>query len=750
MDAPPKSAFSRFAAVIVEKAVGKTLDYGIPEPYLCLLKRGSLVKVLLRGKEEKGIVYEIKASSDCVKVLPISAVCNDESAIPEDLFDLALWMARYYFAPLHQLLKMLLPTAVRAEKKHKEQFFVHPLKSSGELREIAASLRDKSPSQALVLDQLLIKPKGLFLTELLEKTLGSKSPVETLCKKGLLSFKRLRVDRSPLIGEEYFKTKAKELTEQQKAALNKIISSLEKRTFATHLLFGVTGSGKTEVYLQAIDYALKKGLATIMLLPEIALTTQMIERFRSRFEDNIAVLHYRLSQGERFDEWHRIRRGEAKIVIGARSALFSPVPKLGLVIVDEEHESAYKQSDEAPRYHARDVAVMRGKMSQSTVILGSATPSIESFFNAVQGKYVLSPLRSRIQKAQMPHITIVDMRKEFEKAQGFTPFSSALIEGIKKRVSVGEQILIFLNRRGYHTTISCKACGHIFKCPHCDLSLTLHRTENKLCCHLCEYTLSSPPQRCPQGCGQEMLKYSGMGTEQVERALHAILPDVRTLRMDSDTTRHKGSHERALRSFSTGKSDVLIGTQMIAKGLHFPSVTLVAIIDSDGALNIPDFRASEQVFSLITQVSGRAGRGELAGEVLIQTKMPENNTLCLAAEQDYEAFFAQELLSRKTFGFPPYTRIIKFTFTGHDASLTSEAGEKFRSTLSTLLNNRFFLHPLVPSGHPKIKDLYRFQFLLRGNNLTLAHDAINKLLGKAPLPRKVFLAIDVDPLSTFF
>ncbi|NGX27725.1 MAG: hypothetical protein K940chlam6_01663, partial [Chlamydiae bacterium] len=421
------------------------------------------------------------------------------------------------------------------------------------------------------------------------------------------------------------------------------------------------------VYLQAIAHILKQGMGILYLVPEIALTAQTIERFKGRFGgEQIAVLHYRLSDGERFDAWHKIRKGEAKIVIGARSAIFSPVCNLGLIIVDEEHESSFKQSEEAPKYHARDVAVMRAKFSSCPVVLGTATPSIESYTNALQGKYQLHRLSMRADNASLPKVTIIDMKQEFERAKGFTLFSEKLLKGIKERYAKGEQILLFLNRRGYHTTAICSACSHIEKCPHCDLPLTYHRREATLSCHLCDFRKPTP-KSCPSCHADGPLKFKGAGTEMVERSLHALFPDIRTLRLDADTTRHKGSHEQIFKQFRSGKADVLIGTQMIAKGLHFPMVTLVGVLGLDGSLNIPDFRASENVFQLLTQVSGRSGRGELMGEVLIQTHLTKHNTILHAASGDFESFYAEEIETREMFGFPPFTHLVKFSFSGEEA-----------------------------------------------------------------------------------
>jgi primosomal protein N' (replication factor Y) len=412
-----------------------------------------------------------------------------------------------------------------------------------------------------------------------------------------------------------------------------------------------------------------------------------------------------------------------------------------LIIVDEEHEPSYKQSEEAPCYHARDVTVVRGKLSHATVILGSATPSLESYTNALNGKYTLSRLTERPGNAFLPKVTIVDMR-----GKKFNLFSDSLLQEIEKRLKVGEQSLLFLNRRGFHTAQSCQQCGHTVQCPHCSLSLTFHKGENTLACHLCNYELTPPPRSCPECHNPESLKYKGAGTEQVERALHAIFPEIRTLRLDGDTTRHKGSHEKFFKQFRSGKADVLIGTQMVAKGLHFPSVTLVGVLNADASLQIPDFRASEHVFQLLTQVAGRSGRGALPGEVLIQTYLPDNSTIRHAAAQDYETFYREEVEARKLFQYPPFSHLIKFCFSGLSLSETQAHAEQVRSFLIRHLPAAFELLPVTPCGYAKVKDHFRFQFLVKGDHPHI----VTALLPQIPKHSKVRMTLDVDPLSTFF
>lgn len=739
----------RYASVILDASIDKALDYAISDPLIGIVCKGMRVEVPLRGRIVRGYVLELKEKPDFTPVKSIIATVSSTELITEDLFDLALWMARYYCSPLRQVFKCMIPASLRGDVKEKEQLFVMRNKTREELLEHCKAIRNKNSAQASVLDVMLQVTKGILLSQLLEKTQGSKSPVDTLVKKGFLKVESMQIDRSPLVGEEYFPTKAKTLTDEQQLAFDKIADSIKSERFETHLVHGVTGSGKTEVYLQAIDKALAKGKSCIMLVPEIALTGQTIERFRSRFEGNIAILHCRLSQGERFDEWQKMRHGKAKIAIGARSCVFSPMPNLGLIIVDEEHESSYKKSEETPCYNARDVAVMRGKMTKSCVILGSATPSLESYYNAKNNKYTLSSLENRA-SSTMPSVKVIDMKKEYEKAQGFTNFSSELIDAIKKRQENGEQTIVFLNRRGYHTSMLCKTCGQTIQCVQCAVSLTFHKGENVLACHLCGHTLCPPPRLCPTCKSENPLKYKGVGTELIEKSLQALIPDVRTLRIDGDTTKHKGSHQKLLKDFGTGKADILIGTQMIAKGLHFPLVTLVAVLNSDSALNFPDFRASETTFQLITQVAGRSGRGSLPGEVIIQTCMPENATLQCAAKHDFHSFYAEEIATREIFNYPPFMQMAKLVFAGPDEKQTLASAEMVRSHLIKQLLPTFQAMPPVPAGYAKVKNLYRFQFLVRAPSILPVSRAVENIQNTVPLNRNVHMTVDINPSSTFF
>ncbi len=735
------------AEVILDDALDKTLDYRIPERLLGQALTGTRVKIPVRGGLRQGTIVSLKETSPFTKLQTITELLTTQARITDELFQLAKWISSYYCTPLRKVLQTILPSSVRGKAKVKEQLFIKPNVSQTALSELCSELRSSKPTQALVLDTLLHAPKGILLSKLLETANVTLSPIQTLIKKKILLSQKVQVDRSLFTDEEYFPTKPKRLNEEQKSTLEAILESLNANRFEVRLIHGVTGSGKTEVYLQAIDHALKLKKGVLFLVPEIALTGQMIERLKGRFQEKIAILHHRLSQGERYDAWHHIQSGKACIAIGARSVIFSPIQNLGLIIVDEEHESSYKQSDEAPAYHARDVAVMRGKFKNATVLLGSATPSVESYYNAQKGKYRLSILKNRADKAELPHVTIVDMKVENAKNKGFTLFSDPLLKAIQKRIEIGEQVILFLNRRGYHTAQMCSSCGHALQCPHCDTNLTFHLGDNVLACHLCDYRLNPPPRECPSCKVEGSLKFKGAGTEMVERALHAILPDIRTLRLDADTTRHKGSHELLFKSFRAGKADVLIGTQMIAKGLHFPQVTLVGVLNADGSLQIPDFRASETVFQLLTQVAGRSGRGTLSGEVIIQTHLPDHNVIELAKEQNYEEFYAQEIAIRELFRYPPFTHLVKLTFRGKNANVVQAQAASLRNRLIQQLPPEFEILPVAPCGHAKIKDDFRFQFIIKAEKMGQLLSLLQKEERRAEDLR---LSVDIDPLSTFF
>lgn len=739
------SKVATFVSVILDSRIDFCLDYLVPEEMIAEVAVGKRVEVTLRGKVEKATILELKNTSPYKKIFPVKRVLNENSFLKEDQLKLLKWIEEYYCVGISKALKLFIPSTVRNKEKGKEQFFIKPLKSLEDLKDTAIAIRQKFPAQAKVIDALMMHPEGLLLSELLQMAGATNSPIDTLVKKKLLSKKKISLDRSESLDFEFFPSKPKKLNNEQSKALESIHSSIESRQSKTHLLHGVTGSGKTEVYLQAMSLARELGLSVILMVPEVSLTTQTVERIKSRFSEKIAILHHRLSHGERYDMWHQIRDGKISIVVGARSAIFAPLDNLGLIIVDEEHDSSYKQTDEAPCYNARDLAIYRAHLTKSVTILGSATPSIESYTNASNGKYILNTLNQKAASSFDLDFQIIDMVAEKERSPKGVLFSQKLLSGIEKRIKKGEQALLFLNRRGYHSVLLCSSCEKSFECPSCDVCLTYHKKENFLSCHYCGYSQSPPPRYCPS-CKKETIEFKGVGTEKVEATLKAIFKGIRTLRMDADTTRHKGSHEKIYREFRQGKADVLIGTQMIAKGFDFPQVTLVGILSADGALHIADFRSEEHLFQLLMQVSGRSGRGALPGEVFLQTYLKDHPLYSLVKAQDYLGFYQREINNRKLFLYPPYTRLIKVIFKGSCQKNILNFANAIHQQLIHHLPSNVLILPVLSAYNLRIKDQYRYYFLIKTPSILQVTKAVKSLLKTVPKSKDSRLLIDVDPL----
>jgi primosomal protein N' (replication factor Y) (superfamily II helicase) len=734
--------FQTFVEVLLDQNLSKRLDYAVPEEWASQIEVGMRVEVPLKKAAKKATVVRVKQESSVPNVRRVIRLLSSESELSSAQWKLAHWMSRYYAAPLQRVLKCFIPPNVRKRVAPKTQTLVSLHVNREEALKMCGDLRRENPQEAALLEALLER-KSCFAADLSKELGVPMSIIARLVKKKVLSSKKESRD-DLLLEEEFFKTKPKTLNDEQKSCFDAICQSLSENRFAAHLIHGVTGSGKTEIYLQAITRALEQNKSAILLVPEISLTSQTIAHFRARFSEKIAILHHKRSLGERSLAWEKLKSGEIRIVVGARSAIFAPVRDLGLIIVDEEHDGSYKQGEEAPFYHARNVAVMRASLENAVVLLGSATPSVESRYNADIGKYRLHRIAARASNAPLPKVTIVDMKKVLDKSGGFTHFSEELLQGIKERCEAGEQSLLFLNRRGYHRLQICSSCRATVKCPHCDLGLTFHRGENLLRCHLCDYRRAAP-RECPACNASGALEFKGFGTEHVERVLHALFPDIRTLRMDRDTTQRKESHEEIFKQFRAHKADVLIGTQMIAKGFHFPSVTLVGVLNADAPLSIPDFRSAESVFQLLIQVAGRSGRLYLPGEVILQTFLPDHPVLKLAAAQDYETFYKAELEERRLFGFPPFTHLVKCLFSSPDMRLAEAAANEAHVALAKMLPPFAQAFPPSPSGHPKIKDQYRFQFLIKSVKI----DPLIPLLQSMP-QTSAQVKIDIDPLSTFF
>ena len=534
------------------------------------------------------------------------------------------------------------------------------------------------------------------------------------------------------------------LTSDQQRAFEAISEKIHAHEQCTYLLHGVTGSGKTEVYLQTIEEVLNLNRQAMMLVPEIALTPQMVLRFKRRFGDEVAVLHSGLSKGERYDEWQKIRDGKARVSVGARSSVFAPFKNLGMIIIDEEHESSYKQED-YPRYHARDIAQWRSEYHQCPLILGSATPSLESFARAEKGVYELLSLPNRVNQQALPEVEIVDMREELNSGNR-SMFSNQLRDAIQQRLDNQEQIVLFLNRRGYASFMLCRDCGHVPQCPNCDISLTYHKSTDQLKCHYCGHQ-EVPPNQCPN-CESEHIRQMGTGTQRVEELLQEAFQEARIIRMDVDTTSRKGAHEKLLNDFGSGKGDILLGTQMIAKGLDFPNITLVGVLNADTMLNLPDFRASERTYQLLTQVAGRAGRHEKEGQVLIQTYNPDHYAIKDVQENDYTAFFQKEMNYRKIGKYPPYFFLINFTIAHKEMKKVMEASKHIHKILLQHLTDKALVLGPSPAALSRINNEYRFQILVKYKREPALHEALKYLddyYHDQYLKEKLSLKIDIAP-----
>ncbi|WP_054949942.1 primosomal protein N' [Numidum massiliense] len=598
-----------------------------------------------------------------------------------------------------------------------------------------AQLSSRAHKQREVLDFFIAQPDPLPLPKLLAQLNASRSTVTRLVELGALETEVRESYRNPY-DRDIRADEPLPLTEAQQAALAPIDSQLKKKEPATFLLHGVTGSGKTEVYLQGIATALSLGREAIVLVPEISLTPQMVERFKSRFGERVAIMHSRLSAGERYDEWRKVLHGDVQVVIGARSAIFAPFRQLGLIIVDEEHESSYKQEDN-PRYHVRDVAWQRARYHGATVVLGSATPALETFYRAKTGDMHYLALEERVHGRPLPQVSVVDLRAELD-AGNRSMFSRELSAAIEARIARGEQTVLFLNRRGFSTFVLCRQCGESVECPHCDISLTYHQTNRMLRCHYCGYA-EPVPTECPH-CGSAHIRYFGTGTQKVEQELAKQFPGIRVIRMDVDTTTGKGAHEKLLGAFRSGRADVLLGTQMIAKGLDFPNVTLVGVIAADTTLGLPDFRASERTFQLLMQVGGRAGRHEVPGQVIIQTYNPEHYSIQMAATYEVLNFYRKETLMRKKTAYPPFCALIAVHFSCADQALTMKASHHMTAMLKLRLPADVTVLGPVRAPIFRVKDRYRMQTMIKYKNDTGVASALTKALAST---RETFKASDL-------
>jgi primosomal protein N' (replication factor Y) len=731
------------AKVIVDIAADREFDYAVPAELRGRLELGAKVTVPFGRRQAEGFVVGFASSSSFASVKSILGLAGDKPLLSAALIELARWVAGYYGAPFELAVRALLPGVVRrAGASFKKNRYVEPVPEAVKALDREA-LRRRAPQQAAALDALDREP-GLFLRDLLARHGIPASAVSALDEKGLVRVRDEAVARNPMANRTFLKTIPQKLMEQQQKALELILASVDRHDPPVVLLHGVTGSGKTEVYLQAIAHTIAAGKGAIVLVPEISLTPQTVERFKGRFGETVAVLHSSLSEGERHDEWHRIHAGEALIAVGARSAVFAPVRNLGLLVVDEEHEPTYKQ-DETPRYHARDVAVMRGRLEKCAVVLGSATPAFESFHNVSLKKYALADMPVRVDHRRMPLIRVVDMRVEAERAGGPGLFSRELVGLIRQRLENGEQTILFLNRRGFSTSLVCPKCGLVSACEWCSVAHTYHRAEETLKCHICGGR-KPVPAVCP-GCQDPNFKYAGTGTQRLESVVARLFPKARVSRMDADTTAVKNAHWEILGEFKSGKVDILIGTQMIAKGLDIPNVTLIGVVNADTGLHAPDFRAGEHTFQLLTQVAGRAGRGELAGDVVIQTYTPFHPTIQAVRRLDYGAFYDQEAESRRELGYPPFGRMVCVTFRGPSDERVAFSADLLVKKIAGLLPASVVVSGPSPAPLARAKGLYRHQVLFRGPSSRGITGPLRRFLEQTSWPPEVVPLMDVDPVS---
>ena len=737
------------------KELNRVFDYNIPETMVYKAMVGSRVFVQFGNRKqlEEGFIIGIKESSE-FKLKNIEKIVN-ENGLTEEKVELAKWMARRYFCNISECIKLMLPPGtttkiIENRIKEKNENFVTIIDEEIVENDIEEN-KFKSAKQVRIL-KFLLDNGETNLADLLLFTDTTRDAVKALEKKNYITIEKKQVERNPFFHKVERQLKKLEFTEEQQNAYNEISNKMDKNKYEEYLIYGVTGSGKTEIYLQLIEKALNNNKTSIMLVPEISLTPQTVDRFIARFgEENIAVLHSKLSIGERFDQWNKIKSGQAKIVIGARSAIFAPVQNLGIIIIDEEHDSSYK-SESTPRYNAKDVARYLCYESNIPLVLGSATPDTGSLYRTMKKQSVLLRLNKRANNAKLPEIEVVDLREELSK-KNKSMLSEKLQESIKENLENKKQTILFLNRRGFSTFVMCRDCGYTAKCKNCDITLTYHKSTNKLKCHYCGYE-TKVITKCPE-CGSENIRYFGTGTQKLESEINTLFPEAKTIRMDVDTVTKKNSHEKILTDFKENKADILIGTQMVVKGHHFPNVTLVGVIAADGSLNMNDYRANEITFQILTQVAGRAGRGEDAGKVIIQTYNPDNFTIECVKQQNEEMFYNTEMRLRKQLKYPPFCDIIVIGVSSKDEQITMKVAQSLHKYLKDRVENEnigIMLYKALPAPIDKIKNKYRWRILIKCKFGEDIIDLMNNTMEKAQTIKyckngDANISIDVNPTN---
>ena len=727
------------------KDLDRTFDYDVPENMQDKIKIGNRVIVPFGRRIEEGFVIEFVDKSEFKTKEIIS--CEENEFINEEKIEMAKWIAKRYFSNLSDSLKLMLPPGTKSKNfdnrvKEKKDKFVYLNKTKEEIEDEIENKKIKSEKHIRIL-RFLFNNDGIMVSELEEFTEASRNIFKTLEKNGYIEIREEQVDRNPFANRNVKRTKKLNFNEEQQRAFEKIKMSEYKE----YLLFGVTGSGKTEIYMQLIEENLKAGKSSIMLVPEISLTPQMVDNFMARFgEEKIALLHSKLSVGERFDTWKRIVNEDSKIIIGARSAIFAPVKNLGIIIIDEEHDSSY-QSEMTPKYNAKEVARYIANEKNIPLVLGSATPDMLSYKKALEGKIELLELTKRANNANLPDVEIVDLRDELLNGN-HSMISRKLKEEIERNLENKEQTLLFLNRRGYSTFIMCRDCGYTVKCKNCNITMTYHLKQDKLKCHYCGYE-TKRVTTCPE-CSSTNIRYFGTGTQKLEQEVNKLFPNASTIRMDIDTVTKKNSHEEILNKFKNENIDILIGTQMIVKGHHFSNVSLVGVIAADSSLNIEDFRANERTFQLLTQVEGRAGREKKQGRVIVQTYNPDSVAIEFAKQQNYKEFYDSEIGIRKQLKYPPFCDIIMLNFSSsYEQDVVMQSKKIYQYLKKRVIgeNIGIILYSPVPSPVDKIKNKFRWRIIIK----CLYEDNINKLLqdmlDENDIKKSVRLSIEINPYN---
>lgn len=735
------------------KKLNRTFDYNIPKDLEELILVGSKVLVPFGNGEKlaEAFVVGIKEKS----AFELKNIAKLEENLTDKQISLAKWMSKRYFCNISDCIKLMLTPGTRNKNKEKriQDKTINCVYLKKDIEEIEFEIETgkiKSEKQKRLLN-FVKDNEGTTVPEIEMFTDCARGIVNTLVKNGYLEIIEKKVERNPLLGRNCEKTNNLKLTEEQKNAYNRVEEAIDKNEYKQFLLYGVTGSGKTEVYLQLIEKVLKIGKNAIVLVPEISLTPQMLDRFISRFgKSDIAILHSKLSIGERHDEWERIRERKARIVIGARSAIFAPIENVGIIIIDEEHDSSYK-SETNPRYNAKEIAKILAKENKAPLLLGSATPDINTFYNATNEnedgntKIQLLTLTKRANESSLPKVEIIDLKQELANGNR-SILSMELYNSIEENISQKRQTILFLNRRGYSTFIMCRNCGYTVKCPSCNISMTYHSYEKKLKCHYCSYE-ENLVTTCPE-CHSDKIRYFGTGTQKLEQEINKQFPNASTIRMDIDTVTKKNSHEEILNKFKNENIDILIGTQMVVKGHHFPNVTLVGVIAADSSLNIDDYRANERTFQILTQVAGRAGRENLPGKVIIQTYNPDNFSIICAQKQNYEMFYETEIALRKQLKYPPFCDIILISFNSlNETNIKNISNEMYKKLLEKLNQEEFKIFRPMPSPIDKIQNRYRWRIIIKGNMTVEANEVLNQTLKEiySRNIKDIRISIDVNP-----